>query len=145
MPEPEDEAKAAQERSERDRATTASSDDREAERDRTKADRCGREKAWEELCGKLAGGASPDPALILCQAMAMSGYAASQADALMFYNAVANQQKTNILGMSVTAKCVRYMFEVGQTSDDEDIDVLEEALWPLRSRRRAEERGDGEL
>ena len=29
----------------------------------------------------------------------------------MFYNAVANQQKTNILGMSVTAKCVRYMFE----------------------------------
>lgn len=55
-------------------------------------------------------------------------FAANHADALMFYNAVNNQQKTNLLGMAVTAKCVRYMFEAGQSSDDDDIDILEQSL-----------------
>ena len=79
---------------------------------------------------------------ILSQAMLMAAlgpasalFAANHADALMFYNAVANQQKTNILGMSVTAKCVRYMFEVGEGPDDEEYDVLAEVLrepWQQR-------------
>jgi Killing trait len=87
-----------------------------------------RDRAWAEFCGKLgAQGPCLDPAGLLSQVMLMAAcgpasamFAANHADALMFYNAVANQQKTNILGMSVTAKCVRYMFEVGQTDDDED-------------------------
>jgi hypothetical protein len=33
------------------------------------------------------------------------------ANGMMYYNAVANQQKTNVLGMAMTAKCVRYMLE----------------------------------
>ena len=89
------------------------------------------------------GGAGPadaaagpaDAAAALSQAMMMAAFApasamfaANHADALMFYNAVANQQKTNILGMSVTAKCVRYMFEVGEGSDDDDFDIVEQAL-----------------
>ncbi len=87
-----------------------------------------RERAWAEFCGKL-GAQAPgfDPAGVLSQVMLMAAcgpasamFAANHADALMFYNAVANQQKTNILGMSVTAKCVRYMFEVGQSDDDDD-------------------------
>lgn len=91
---------------------------------------CGsrRDRAWAEFCGKF-GAQAPglDPAGLLSQAMLMAAcgpasamFAANHADALMFYNAVANQQKTNILGMSVTAKCVRYMFEVGQSDDDDD-------------------------
>jgi hypothetical protein len=34
-----------------------------------------------------------------------------QANGLMYHNAVANQQKTNLLGMAMTAKCVRYMMD----------------------------------
>jgi hypothetical protein len=33
------------------------------------------------------------------------------ANGMMYYNAVANQQKTNLLGMAMTAKCVRYMLD----------------------------------
>ena len=33
------------------------------------------------------------------------------ANGMMYYNAVANQQKTNMLGMAMTAKCVRYMLD----------------------------------
>ncbi len=99
-----------------------------------------REGAWAELCGKLGAQASSDPAAMLDQAVLMAAYgpafailAANQADALMFYNAVANQQKTNILSMSVTAKCVRYMFEAGQICDDDDgdgdgDDILEQSV-----------------
>jgi len=94
-----------------------------------------RDRAWAELCGKL-GAQAPglDPAAFLSQVLLMAAcgpasavLAANHADALMFYNAVANQQKTNLLGMSVTAKCVRYMFEVGEYEDDED-DILQESL-----------------
>lgn len=49
--------------------------------------------------------------------------AMNDAGALMFYSAVANQQKTNILGMAVTAKCVRYMFEAGRHPEDDEIDA----------------------
>jgi hypothetical protein len=95
-----------------------------------------RDRAWADFCEKLGAQASSfDPAAVLNQVMLMAAcapassmFAANHADALMFYNAVANQQKTNILGMSVTAKCVRYMFEAGQGDDDDDIDILEQAL-----------------
>ena len=104
---------------------------------RARADqRSRRDQAWAELCEKLgARSSSFDPAAVLNQIILMAAcapasslFAANHADALMFYNAVANQQKTNILGMSVTAKCVRYMFEAGQGDDDDDIDILEQAL-----------------
>ncbi len=37
--------------------------------------------------------------------------AANGAGAVMYHNAVANQQMTNILGMAMTAKAVRYMMD----------------------------------
>ena len=89
---------------------------------------CGRIGGEAEFpfSGRPSEGAGPlDPAAALSQAMLMAAcaptsamYAANHADALMFFNAVANQQKTNILGMCVTAKCVRYMF--GEAEDDFD-------------------------
>lgn len=33
------------------------------------------------------------------------------ANGMMYYNAVAHQQKANLLGMAMTAKCVRYMLD----------------------------------
>ena len=46
--------------------------------------------------------------------------AAQQANGIMYHNAVANQQKANILAMAMTAKCIRYMMD-GGTSLDEGI------------------------
>jgi Killing trait len=46
---------------------------------------------------------------------------AQQANGLMYQNAVANQQKTNILGMAMTAKCVRYMLDPNAPDLDADI------------------------
>jgi hypothetical protein len=51
---------------------------------------------------------------------------AQAANGLMYHNAVANQQKTTLLGMAMTAKCVRYMMDPQNTSLDEEI--LEEEL-----------------
>ena len=42
---------------------------------------------------------------------------AEQANALMYHNAVAHQQKTNLLGMAMTAKCVRYMLDPNAPPD----------------------------
>lgn len=39
------------------------------------------------------------------------------ANGMMYYNAVANQQKTNLLGMAMTAKCVRYMLDPNSGED----------------------------
>ncbi len=36
---------------------------------------------------------------------------ANAANALMYHQAVADQQKTNLLGMAMTARCVRYMLD----------------------------------
>lgn len=36
---------------------------------------------------------------------------AQNSSGLMYHNAVSNQQKTNLLGMAMTAKCVRYMLD----------------------------------
>lgn len=47
------------------------------------------------------------------------------ANGMMYYNAVAHQQKANMLGMAMTAKCVRYMLDPssndldGWSGDDE--------------------------
>lgn len=46
--------------------------------------------------------------------------AAQQSNGVMFYQAVANQQALNLLGMCTTAKCVRYMFD---RHPDEIVDV----------------------
>ncbi len=47
---------------------------------------------------------------------------AQTANGAMFHQAVANQQRLNLLGMCTTAKCVRYMFD-GDCECDEIIDV----------------------
>jgi Killing trait len=56
--------------------------------------------------------------------------AANRADGLMFYNAVSNQQKTNMISMAVTAKCVKYMLNVTPDLDDDDLidEAVEDAL-----------------
>jgi hypothetical protein len=40
---------------------------------------------------------------------------------IMYHNAVANQQKTNLLGMAMTARCVRYMLDPHDDEIDETI------------------------
>lgn len=45
------------------------------------------------------------------------------ANGIMYQNAVANQQKTNLLGMAMTAKCVRYMLNP-QEGDDFDETIV---------------------
>jgi hypothetical protein len=54
---------------------------------------------------------------------------AQQANGIMYHNAVANQQKTTLLGMAMTAKCVRYMMNP-QDNGLED-DILDEELDAL--------------
>ena len=56
--------------------------------------------------------------------------AANRADGIMYYNAVANQQKTNMISMAVTAKCVKYMLNVTPDLDDDHIidEAVEDAL-----------------
>jgi len=56
--------------------------------------------------------------------------AANRADGLMYYNAVSNQQKTNLISMAVTAKCVKYMLNPTPGPDDNDLldEAVEEAL-----------------
>jgi hypothetical protein len=98
---------------------------------------------WGRISGEPGGpfgapgekAAAADPASALNQAMLMAAwapvsalFAANQADALMFYNAVANQQKTNMLSMCVTAKCVKYMFNAGDGDDDDYDEVMEQTL-----------------
>jgi hypothetical protein len=42
--------------------------------------------------------------------VALDGLMSMQtANGIMYYNAVANQQKTNMIGMAMTARCVRHM------------------------------------
>lgn len=53
--------------------------------------------------------------------------AASNANGLMYYNAVAHQQKTNLLGMAITAKCVRAMLDSGANADHDLEEAIEEA------------------
>ncbi|HEY1632854.1 MAG TPA: RebB family R body protein [Rhizomicrobium sp.] len=49
---------------------------------------------------------------------------AQQANGLMYHNAVAHQQRTNLLGMAMTAKCVRYMMD--PQSDSLTAEILAE-------------------
>ncbi|HEY1631812.1 MAG TPA: RebB family R body protein [Rhizomicrobium sp.] len=53
---------------------------------------------------------------------------AQQANGIMYHNAVANQQKATMLGMALTAKCVRYMMNPHDNGLD---DALEEELDAL--------------
>ncbi|MGH6873278.1 MAG: RebB family R body protein [Rhizomicrobium sp.] len=78
-------------------------------------------KLYADLAGKE--GVSPQVTDAITQALLLilgSGpaiaafdqlMAAQAANGLMYHNAVANQQKTNMLGMAMTAKCVRYMMD----------------------------------
>ncbi|MGH6872268.1 MAG: RebB family R body protein [Rhizomicrobium sp.] len=53
--------------------------------------------------------------------------AAQASNGLMYHNAVAHQQKTNLLGMAMTAKCVRYMMGSGP-GDTLDESILNEEM-----------------
>lgn len=82
-------------------------------------------KNFADLYAGIAakGGATPEMTDAVTQALVMilgsgpslaafdSLMATQQANGLMYHNAVANQQKTNLLGMAMTAKCVRYMLD----------------------------------
>jgi hypothetical protein len=50
--------------------------------------------------------------------------AANQANGLMYHNAVANQQKTNIFGMCATMKCVSALLD--KPTVDMTVDIEEE-------------------
>jgi hypothetical protein len=79
------------------------------------------------------GGATPEITDAVSQALVMilgSGPSlaayqgllqSQQANGQMYHNAVANQQKTNILGMAMTAKCVRYMLDGDAGGLDDEI------------------------
>jgi len=49
---------------------------------------------------------------------------AQNANGIMYYNAVANQQKANMLAMAMTAKCVRYMMDGPDGADDHGLDEM---------------------
>lgn len=65
--------------------------------------------------------------LLLGTGPAMAAYqgllSAQQANGEMFNQAVANQQRLNLLGMCTTAKCVRYMFD-GNDDDITDVETM---------------------
>lgn len=50
--------------------------------------------------------------------------AAQQANGIMYHNAVSQQQKTNLLGMAMTAKCIRYMLD--PLNDGSALDLIVE-------------------
>ncbi|HEY2068059.1 MAG TPA: RebB family R body protein [Rhizomicrobium sp.] len=50
----------------------------------------------------------------------------TQANGQMFANSVANQQQTNVLGMAMTAKCVRYMLDPFAADPSEEFIFEEE-------------------
>jgi hypothetical protein len=50
-----------------------------------------------------------------------------QANGIMYHNAVSHQQKTNLLGMAMTAKCVRYMLDPN-AADCLDETILDEEM-----------------
>lgn len=53
--------------------------------------------------------------------------AVQASNGLMYHNAVAHQQKTNLLGMAMTAKCVRYMLDPS-SADGLDESILNEEM-----------------
>ncbi|HEY2070338.1 MAG TPA: RebB family R body protein [Rhizomicrobium sp.] len=87
----------------------------------------------------MQGGVSPAVTDAITQALvlvlgsgpALAAYqgmlAAQSANGILYHNAVSNQQKTNLLGMAMTAKCVRYMLDPHDNALD---DILEEELKP---------------
>jgi len=110
------------------------------------SDARGRTKSGEDITAALLGlsklysdsakdGVSPQvtdastQALVLILGSAPSFVAfegllsAQNSSGLMYHNAVSNQQKTNLLGMAMTAKCVRYML------DPYPEDVIDETIF----------------
>ena len=56
--------------------------------------------------------------------VAFEGLQSAQvSNGMMYHNAVSNQQKTNVLGMAMTAKCVRYML------DPYPDDIIDETIF----------------
>ena len=68
--------------------------------------------------------------LILGSAPSIAAYdsllSVQQANGIMYHNAVAQQQKTNLLGMAMAAKCVRYMLD--PVSDGSTLDAIVEEI-----------------
>jgi hypothetical protein len=76
---------------------------------------------WDRLTPQVQDTVGQSLLMILGSGPALAAFdsmmAAQQANGLMYHNAVANQQKTNLLGMAMTAKCVRYMMEPNADQD----------------------------
>lgn len=88
--------------------------------------------SFSKIAGNGTEGVSPQVTDALTQAMlailgagpSMAAFdslmSAQAANGMMYYNAVANQQKANMLGMAMTAKCVRYMMDPALKSNMDD-------------------------
>jgi hypothetical protein len=74
-------------------------------------------KKGTKRAGKTASGLEPQEVLVMILGSGPSVaafqalVAANAANGVMYAHAVQQQQMTNLLGMAVTAKCVRYMLE----------------------------------
>ena len=132
---PEAAAEAAQDRRDAREARAA----RERRRQRMRRDD-GIDPQLKELLDRLgqlgpgAGGMAGNDILaqlgmLISSGPALAMFAADLANGLMYYNAVANQQRTNVLGMATTARCVRYMFDIPTRSDEiVDEDILDDTV-----------------
>lgn len=80
----------------------------------------------ERQAGRLeAGDLLAQIGTLISSGPALAMFAAEIANGLMYYNAVANQQRTNVLGMATTARCVRYMFDIPMGAGE---DILEDEI-----------------
>ena len=121
-------------RSKRARAAEARERDQENSREDSGGER---DRVWREfmhLFRRLEDRPSPELTDALSESLLTvlgsgpsfatleSMLAASQADGLMYYNAVANQQRTNLLGMALTARCVNTMLRMPEASVEAESD-----------------------
>jgi len=108
--------------------------DAEAERGPAQSGEPNPQRVFHEFLKACGGGGSSNLADTIGQllvaavgsvpsvAVAGSMLAANAAEGAMYFNAVAHQQKTNLLGMAMTAKCVRHMLDGRPDSVDPDFD-----------------------
>lgn len=111
-------------------------EDAAAERNQAQADAPSPQRAFRDFLNAFGGAGSPQLADTIGQllvaavgsvpsvAVAGSMLAANAAEGAMYFNAVAHQQKTNLLGMAMTARCVRHMLDGPSDSADPDFDDL---------------------
>lgn len=123
-------AKATRRRTGNRKDAEAERDRAQAERDRAQAERRHRQRIFSEFLAASELTDALSQLLVMTVgstpsvAVANGMLAANAAEGIMYHNAVAHQQKTNLLGMAMTAKCVRYMLDGRPASGDGYFDDL---------------------